>query len=500
MPASLRSILTVAVVPVVVLLLAACGGDTSGSRGGSGGAADGDADAGIDIATGSGGAPGAGGDDGTGPVDVTVRIAPDERHQTLVGFGGAVAFYTNFLSDRTDDIFTVLFSDLGLDILRVANWYQNQTATGTSVSTGFSDTATVAIIRKATMALGHPPLILMSSWSPPAYLKSNGITKGSRGSLLRTGGVVQYEAFADWWVRSLDAYAANGVVPDYISVQNEPDFYNAGWETCQFDATEGATNAGYGRALDAVATAIAGSTLASKPQIIGPETVGISGTVVPRYLATMNSAAFSAVAHHLYSGGATGADPAPDSYATAMANAATAAAGKPIFMTEFSPAAPSLFNTAWMIHQALTVESVSACIYWGLIWAPPAAAGTSPSGLVTIAGAAPSSSYTINDTYWAVKHFARWTDPGWTRVGASASDAAIKATAFVSPDGASMTVVLLNSDADAHVVSVATGGFVGATATVYRTSGAAERAAALSFDTATVALPARAVASVVITP
>jgi hypothetical protein len=66
------------------------------------------------------------------------------------------------------------------------------------------------------------------------------------GTLVKSGSAFAYTQFADWWARSLAAYAGMGVVPDYISIQNEPDYYNVGWETCLFDATEG-TNAGYGK-------------------------------------------------------------------------------------------------------------------------------------------------------------------------------------------------------------------------------------------------------------
>ncbi len=402
------------VTPVLALIaVAACGG-----LGACGGAS------GVRL-SGAGGAVGQGdgGASGSGPVDVTVTVDVTERHQTLVGFGGAVAFYTNFLAGRTDDIFKVLFVDLGIDILRVANWYQNQTAMGTTPDTGFTDGATVAIVQKATAAMGHPPKILMSSWSPPSYLKSNGVTKGSRGTLLRTAGVYQYAQFADWWVRSIDAYSAQGVVPDYISIQNEPDFFNAGWETCQLDTAEGATNAGYGVALDAVSAAIAGSTLTTKPQIVGPETSGANNGV-QRYLNNMAPASFDVLAHHLYNGGMAGNDPAPDSFATAMtnvANAANAAGGKPIFMTEFAPQAPSMFNTAWMIQDALTTEGVSAYIYWGLIWAPPR--GGSGAGRPGHDRGAPTRRHPTRSTTRtiAMKHFARWTDPGWTRVGAAAT-------------------------------------------------------------------------------
>lgn len=503
------------IVPIVLALAGwaalgslACGGDSSGTRdmpgvglgGDSGGSGDASSPGGVGGAAGTGGTggtPGGAGGEVPLPSDQIVTIAPAERHQTLVGFGGAVAFYTNFLSGRNDNIFTVLFYDLGLDILRIGNWYQNQPATGTTTSTAFSDSAAVAVVQKARAALGRAPKILMSSWSPPSYLKSNATTKGTRGTLIQDAGGFAYDQFADWWVRSLAAYAANGVVPDYISIQNEPDFFNAGWETCQLDAAAGTANAVYGSALAAVAAAIQASSLASKPQMVGPETAGI-GNAVQRYLAGMASTDFSVLAHHLYSGGGTGADPAPDSYLTPMGNVAAAAAGKPIFMTEYAPTAPSLFNTAWLIHNALTTEGVSAYIYWDLIWAPPAASAA-PSALVTIQSADSSSPYTINDPYYAVKHFARWTDPGWVRVGASATAAAVKASAFVSPDGKALSVVLLNSDGASHVVAVDAGGFVYRTATAYRTSGTSERAAMLPFG-GSLALPARSIATVVFAP
>jgi len=473
--------------------LAGCGGAGGGLRvGGTGGA-------GADGVTPGQGGSGVG---GSGTVDVTVTVAANEQHQTLVGFGGAVAFYTNFLSGRTDDIFKVLFVDMGIDILRVGNWYQNQSASGTTPDTAFTDSYTVAIVQKATAAMGHPPKILMSSWSPPGYLKSNGVTKGTRGTLLQSAGAYQYDEFADWWVRSIAAYTAQGVVPDYISIQNEPDFFNTGWETCQLDTAEDTTNAGYGRALDAVSAAIAASTLAARPQIVGPETAGANNGV-QRYLNNMATGSFDVLAHHLYSGGMTGNDPAPDSYATSMtnvANGARNAGGKPIFMTEFAPQSPTMLNTAWMIQDALTTEGVAAYIYWGLIWAPPAA-GAAPAGLVTIAGADAASAYTINDTYYAMKHFARWTDPGWVRVGAAANgSAAVRASAFVSPDGASLTVVLLNTDSADHVVSVDTGGGAFGNAAVYRTSGDTERAAAVPYGAAAIPLPAQSIATLVLTP
>ena len=43
-----------------------------------------------------------------------------------------------------------------------------------------------------------------------------------------------------------------------------------------------------------------------------------------------------------------------------------------------------------------------------------------------------------------MRHFARFTDPGFVRVGASSSSATIRVSAFESPDADRVTLVLLN--------------------------------------------------------
>jgi glucuronoarabinoxylan endo-1,4-beta-xylanase len=173
-----------------------------------------------------------------------------------------------------------------------------------------------------------------------------------------------------------------------------------------------------------------------------------------------------------------------------------AAKGLPTLMTEYSPNAPTMFDTAWLMNNALTVENVSAYVYWELIWSP-----TPPTGLVTITGAFLNATYTINDTYYALKHFARWTDPGWVRVDARSSVSAVRASAFVSPDGSSLTLVLLNASAQDHVVAVSPGAFPFGSLAIYRSSGDVERAASVAAESdGSILLPSRAIATVTYTP
>src|SRR5262249_38407842 len=154
------------------------------------------------------------------------------------------------------------------------------------------------------------------------------------------------------------------------------------------------------------------------------------------------------VAHHLYNGGNSAMPVSFNSDMSMLADMA-AANGKPLFMTEFGLVSDVLGN-AWLISNALTVEGVSAYYVWSLIWPPPTSGA--PGGLVSVQNPKPGPGqppfappgYSINDSYYAVKHFSKWIDVGWQRVAFTTSLSLLKASAFVSPDGQQVTLVVLN--------------------------------------------------------
>jgi glucuronoarabinoxylan endo-1,4-beta-xylanase len=420
------------------------------------------------------------------PVPVTVTVDLATRYQTMVGFGAAAAYYADYPARHPQSaaIFRTLFDDLGLQVLRIGNWYQNNNDNEAAFN------ATVGLVLGATAALGHPPLILMSSWNPPQALKSNNLLNAG-GTLTKTSsGGYDYPSFGQWWAESLTAYAAAGVVPDYISLQNEPDFTTTQEGTCLFDPTEDATNAGYGPALDAVRAALSATPGLTLPKLVGPETDGIASNKVQNYLDGLSAAGqlgeLDAVAHHLYNGGTP---TLPNSFNQTLSGIAQAAGDLPTWMTEYAPNTPDMFDTAWLIQNSVTVEGVSTYLYWDLFWPPPpAGSGYPPTGLVSIENPSTPTSWQttngffINDSYYAVQHFAKWIEVGWQRVAASTTDGSVLASAFRSPDGTRLTLVLLNTEGADHPITIDPGNGDGGapafgTTAVYRTSGATERAA-----------------------
>src|SRR5262249_5007362 len=112
-----------------------------------------------------------------------------------------------------------------------------------------------------------------------------------------------------------------------------------------------------------------------RPQVIGPETSGIAAMKVESYVAALRDSGqldeINGIAHHLYNGGTASFPSSFNGGMTALPDMA-ASSGKPLMMTEYGASA-DLLGTAWLIHNALTVESVSAYYIWSLTWAPPAA-------------------------------------------------------------------------------------------------------------------------------
>jgi glucuronoarabinoxylan endo-1,4-beta-xylanase len=256
-----------------------------------------------------------------------------------------------------------------------------------------------------------------------------------------------------------------------------------------------------------VRDAIAGAGTNAPPVLLGPETSGIGGSKVQAYMSALAQAGLGdtlgGVAHHLYNGGNASN---PTSFSAAMGGVASAGNGKPLFMTEYSPNAPDMLGTAWLIQEGLAVEGLSSYFYWELTWAAPTS-GT-PTALVSLEPPwAPSTwttpkGYVINDIYYAVRHFAKWTDPGWQRVVSSSDGDPVRTVAFVSPDGGSLTLVIVNTDYQDHGVTVDVGAFPGATTAVYRSSGSTERTAALGplGGDHVVTMPADSIATVTFGP
>jgi hypothetical protein len=263
-----------------------------------------------------------------------------------------------------------------------------------------------------------------------------------------TDGTFDYAGIGAHWRASLEAYAEAGVVPDYIGIQNNPDYVPDALEpgeACWFLPTEGSVTVsvdgadvevdypGYAEALAAVADELAGSS--SPPLILAPETS--SAWTVSDYVTELDVSQIGALAHHLYGTNPTEVDTGVLETVGQLARGYEL----PVLQTEMQL---NGWDTALLAHHALAVEEAAAYLH-GVLAGPPALPTEDAEVMISLS----ATDFALEDPYHAIRHYALHTDPGWTRVDATSDADDLLTTAWVSPDGDALTVVLINAGSSA---------------------------------------------------
>jgi glucuronoarabinoxylan endo-1,4-beta-xylanase len=396
----------------------------------------------------------------------TVRVLVDDtqRFQTLVGIGAGLAYVVDEVAQhpRKAALFDAMFADSGFTVLRLRNRYgQNGEEVGT----------TGEVVSEASERMGQVPTIILNSASPPGTLKANGSNwcEGNPDTctlVTLSDGSFDYAGLATHWRESLDAYAAEGVVPDYVSIQNNPDWVppaGYGNEACRLLPSEGSLTVtvdgddvdvaypGYAEALEAVLAQLDG--LASVPRIVAPESTGLSA--VAEYVAELDMASVDAIAHHLYGSDAANLDLA---LMTAVGELGEQH-DRPVFQSEMYADA---LTTAVLMHASFVVEGASVYVENGFV---ASASDIRQDGLINLS----AEDFTIGDTYHVVRHYAGHVRPGWVRVTADSDDESILASAWVSPEEDALAVVLTNPGSARMVVQLEGGAGATASTSVTRT-------------------------------
>lgn len=342
-----------------------------------------------------------------------VTLTPGTFHQQMLGIGGnfcqgeqnALVGY-----DRFDEMFGP--DGLNMSFIRLSTAHE-------LAEPGFAtfDANNVTTIRefRARQPYGR---VMLTTWTPPESLKST--NSPYQGTLAKTtGGQYRYTDYGAWWTRALQFYQSNGVLPDYVSIQNECDFtptpptggsipaYLAG---CYLNSTQTTTKAGYPQALAAVRSAFSSAGLGSM-KMIGPDTTAIAGDKVKNYMDNIPTGQINAIAHHLYhdSPGSTGI--------TDLSRLQSLYPNWeiPKFMTELNPhdtyedwdpAQPGWMQLAVTMHNVFTYERANTYMVWSSMW-----------GFIDRFTGKPN-----NANYYALAHFSRFVNANNWRVAAGSDD------------------------------------------------------------------------------
>ena len=395
---------------------------------------------------------------GANVVEV-VQLLPSDKYQIVEGIGGGIANYEGWYCQHPnkEELYDLVFRELEVSMIRIGNWYE-KVASGVDPQL-FNQQK--EIIDAASRRLGRSNFsILMSNWLVTPDLIGE---PGKKGATLKrdNDGKYMYWKFGEWCRITLQAYQNAGIVPEYLSMMNEPDGENgAGTKICLGYGTDDFKKANYGKALEATYKALKGMT--SRPKLIGPEVLGIGYGNFSSYYRDLNPALLDAASFHCYHGGKASDIIDNDRYSSAHAfkfefqNIARQVGDKSIMMTEncsYHPTVPEdAVNIAHFISNSFRYANATAYLHWSLLWGYASAEDLRKGGDGCIAVEWPWSSsrwttekgYVVKSEFYGLKHFTRHVKPGWRRIGVDYTIEEVEIVAFQAPDECRITVILVN--------------------------------------------------------
>lgn len=390
-------------------------------------------------------------------ADAVIEVNAGRQYQTMRGFGAALTGSSAYLINskmsepQRDRLLEELFGDggIGLDYVRhtigASDFSVDENGNPSSYTyddlppgetdfglTRFSvgkDAEVIAALQRIVRQYERVK-VLGTPWTAPPWMKHGEATPN--GWYLNYADDRIYRAYAEYFVRYIQAYEAAGIPIDAVTVQNEPEFTSPDYPSMSMGAEEQAKFIG-----DYLGPAFEKSGLETK--IIAYDHNWDGGEDYAKTVLSDGEANryTEGTAYHCYSG-------EPD----AMTGVHDAFPDKSVYFTECSGGSWSEdfgSNLAWLMSK-LTIGAArnwaETILLWNLALDPeggPANGGCADCrGVVTID---PGSGEAVkNVEYYALGHVSKFVDRGAVRIDSSPASAGIENVAFRNPDG---TIVLI---------------------------------------------------------
>lgn len=384
---------------------------------------------------------------------VTIKLDEGRRFQSVEGFGAsfteAAAIALDGLSaDKRQEVLRACFDPVeghGYTLARthinscdfsLGDWdYIDEGDTSLeSFSLDRDESLLFPLIRDAGAVAGRPLKLVVSPWSPPAWMKSNGDMKHG-GSLL--------EPFHGLWARYLVRYikeaAARGLDVWGLTVQNEPQAVQV-WESCIYSA-----EAQRDFIRDHLGPALCEADLEDVRLMIWDHNKDEIFDFSQPILSDPEAARFVwGVAFHWYSG---------DDFEN-LDKVHEAFPDKPLLFTEGCMEGGVKLGS-WASAERYAHDILGDLEHWAVGWIDwnmtlDHTGGPNHVGNLCdapIIADARTNTVHYQSSFWAMGHFSRFIKPGATRIHSELpAGSCLEKTAFINPDQSVAMVVLNRSD------------------------------------------------------
>ncbi|MDU4694202.1 MAG: glycoside hydrolase family 30 beta sandwich domain-containing protein [Paenibacillus sp.] len=393
-------------------------------------------------------------------VEVAVRLDESVSYQVMDGFGASFTDSAAYLIHQvlTEEQRSFLMKNLfdseegiGLSVLRNpmgASDYARFIYSYDDLPEGetdpemrrFSirhDEADVIPLLKEALSLNPSIKLFGSPWSAPGWMKTSGSMIG--GELKRE----HYEAYANYFVRYVEAYAKHGLSIYAVTPQNEP-LYVPGHYPGMLMTAEMQTEF----VKDYLKPAFVKHGLSTK--ILAYD----HNWDRPDYpLSVLKEAAeaVDGVAWHWYGGEASAQSQVKETFPEKEVHFTEGSGGE--WIPAFEPAFSNVMRTGIEILR----NHSQSLVLWNMALdeqngpTVPGFGRSTCRGIVTVNQQTRELEYTLD--YYALAHFSMVIRPGAVRISAEAGEAAVRSVAFRNTDD-SIGVVLFNDGEEARTVAL----------------------------------------------
>jgi glucosylceramidase len=392
----------------------------------------------------------------------TITVDESKSYQRMLGFGAAMTDASAYLINQKmpkldrEALLQDLFSQskgIGFSFIRVPmgasdfsrRHYSYDDMTGTATDSALAhfsidvDRADKLPLLRRALAINPELKVMASPWSPPGWMKTT--------NSLITGTLLPkfYDSFAEYFVKFIRAYEAEGVPTYSISLQNEPNFEPADYPGMKL--TPGARADVIGKHMGPRFASAGIKTLIwdwdhnwDLPQ--QPLDV-LADTTARKYV--------QGVAWHCYGGEVSAQGAVHDAHPDKDAYFTECSGG------EWSPKFDE--NLKWTVNTLV----IGATRNWArgvLLWNLALDEGFGPHlggcgncrGVVTINSK--TGGYARNVEYYALAHASKFVRPGAHRIASESSDSTLSSVAFRNADDGSKVLIVVNLAARAQTFAV----------------------------------------------